>query len=198
MQKFSERLRSARKQKKLTQNQIAHMLSISNVSYSAYERAISIPSLDTACQLADMLDVSLDYLCDTPFSAGKHGRKTSNFQTQLRNERVKQNLSQTALAEKIGVMQTTYSAYERGRIQPGISTVSKLAGALNVSMDYLCGYEDNAPTAPTTTTATLLAQQVESLLRDLSPDELQEAVKAIETLTAIAKKKIPDTQKDRP
>lgn len=198
MQKFSERLRSARKQKNLTQSQIAHMLSITNVSYSAYERGISIPSLDTACKLADMLDVSLDYLCDTPFNSGKHGGKTSDFQTQLRNERIKQNLSQTALAEKIGVMQTTYSAYERGRIQPGISTVTKLADALHVSMDYLCGYEDKATATPTGSTATLLAQQVESLLRDLSPDELQEAVKAIETLTAIAKKRIPDTQKDRP
>lgn len=196
---FQERLLQLRKANHFTQTQVAEKLGIKQTTYSAYERGINQADIAIVCALSELYAVSIDYLCGIDDNQLRtDNMRYSTFGERLVTARKAQRKTQTELANVIGVSQANYSAYERGRIQPGISTVSKLAGALNVSMDYLCGYEDNAPTAPTTTTATLLAKQVESLLRDLSPGELQEAVKAIETLTAIAKKKIPDTQKDRP
>lgn len=197
--RLTERLLQLRKAHHFTQAQVAEKLGIKQTTYSAYERGINQADITAMCALSELYAVSIDYLCGiTDNQSRTDNVQSSTFCERLVTARKAKRITQAELANAIGISQANYSAYERGRIQPGISTVAKLAEALHVSMDYLCGYEDKAPTVHTSSTATLLAQQVESLLRDLSPDELQEAVKAIETLTAIAKKRIPDTQKDRP
>lgn len=53
---------------------------------------------------------------------------------ELRKER---NLSQSELAEKIGVSQQTISKYEKGIREPDISTLLSLSKIFNVSIDFL-------------------------------------------------------------
>lgn len=45
-----------------TQSDIANMLGIRYQSYQAYERGVSLPSLQNFLKLAEIFDVSLDYL----------------------------------------------------------------------------------------------------------------------------------------
>lgn len=61
---FSERLRTLRKNKKLSQGELARILDIDRTSIVHYESSKSnrIPRPDTMQQIADFFDVSIDYL----------------------------------------------------------------------------------------------------------------------------------------
>ncbi len=59
---FNKRLRELRMQNKLTQQQMADKLQISLNAYQKYEQAERCPSLDCLVSIADILNVSVDYL----------------------------------------------------------------------------------------------------------------------------------------
>ncbi|MDE6047894.1 MAG: helix-turn-helix domain-containing protein, partial [Anaeroplasmataceae bacterium] len=60
--------------------------------------------------------------------------KMGNFLTELRKEK---DLSQTALAEIIGVTFQAVSKWERGEAIPDISILEKLASFYSVSIDEI-------------------------------------------------------------
>ena len=51
-------------------------------------------------------------------------------------------MTQTALAQKIGVKQQTIAQYLSGRAMPALDTFANLCAVLDVSADYLLGLED--------------------------------------------------------
>ena len=55
----------------------------------------------------------------------------------IRAARAAANLTQTALADKIGVKQKDVSRWENGAREPSATWIKKLAEALNVSADEL-------------------------------------------------------------
>jgi transcriptional regulator with XRE-family HTH domain len=61
---FSERLRSLRKQKNLSQTELGKLAGLHYTHIGRFERGISRPSGDTLKRLADALDISSDYLLD--------------------------------------------------------------------------------------------------------------------------------------
>ena len=60
---------------------------------------------------------------------------------RIRELREDRDLTQTALADYLGVRQTTYSKYELGRIEVQVEVLIKLADYYQVSLDYLVGRE---------------------------------------------------------
>jgi len=60
-----------------------------------------------------------------------------DFKDRLKQARADKGLSQSKLADKIGVHVTNISRYERGENKPTTQVLSKLANALSVSADYL-------------------------------------------------------------
>ena len=58
---FSERLLTLRKEKKLSQSQLAEQLSVSFHQVSKMEKGQRAASIEVLCALADYFDVSLDY-----------------------------------------------------------------------------------------------------------------------------------------
>ncbi len=60
----------------------------------------------------------------------------------IRTLRTENNLSQKALADKIGVSQKAIDYWERGVNEPKASYIIKLADFFQVSADYLLGRED--------------------------------------------------------
>lgn len=69
---FQNRLNEARKLKGISAQQMADHLNIGLRSYRNYESGDREPSLDALVKIADLLDVSLDYLlCRDEFLA-KH------------------------------------------------------------------------------------------------------------------------------
>lgn len=59
---FHTRLNFIRKKRGLTAQQMADSLCISLRSYRMYEAASRTPNLEMLCKIADILDVSTDYL----------------------------------------------------------------------------------------------------------------------------------------
>lgn len=59
---FKKRLRELRLQMGYTQRDIAKKLDIAQPSYIRYENGNAQPTLENLCKLADIFDVSVDFL----------------------------------------------------------------------------------------------------------------------------------------
>ncbi len=65
----------------------------------------------------------------------------SNFYKVLKHLRKSNDLTQTQLADKLGLAFSTISMYERGEREPDFETLEAIADFFNVTMDYLHGKE---------------------------------------------------------
>jgi DNA-binding XRE family transcriptional regulator len=59
---LSQKLKILRKRSKMTQNEVANILHLNRSTYAYYESGRAVPALKTVVQLADLHDVSTDYL----------------------------------------------------------------------------------------------------------------------------------------
>lgn len=66
----------------------------------------------------------------------------SLISNRIKAIRIKRNLSQSELAEKIGVKQKDISRWENNIHSPSINCIIKLCNVLNISADYLLGIKD--------------------------------------------------------
>ena len=62
MKIFQQRLLEQRKLNNMTQTQVANFLGISQPSYIRYENGGSEPSFENLVKIADLFDVTIDYL----------------------------------------------------------------------------------------------------------------------------------------
>lgn len=61
------------------------------------------------------------------------------FSERLKELRKQAQLTQVELASKLGIAQSSYADWERGRKKPTQDNLVKIAQILNVSVDYLVG-----------------------------------------------------------
>ena len=59
---INQRIKLLRKEKHVTQKQLADIIGVQEVSFQRYEYGTARPSLDKLIALADYFNVSLDYL----------------------------------------------------------------------------------------------------------------------------------------
>ena len=69
----------------------------------------------------------------------------ADFGGRLRQARLQQSLSQAGLALQLDIGRSTLVEYESGRILPSLPVAVRLAVALSVSLDWLCGLSPGAP-----------------------------------------------------
>ena len=62
MNLFTKRLKELRKEKKITQVQMAAILEMTGRNYQRYEAGVLEPNMDCLIKIADYFGVSLDYL----------------------------------------------------------------------------------------------------------------------------------------
>lgn len=67
---------------------------------------------------------------------------------RLRDFREERDISQQKMAELLNVAQTTYSDYERGKINIPLDTLRKLALFFDTSIDYLLEPTDESKPYP--------------------------------------------------
>lgn len=60
----------------------------------------------------------------------------------IKDIRMRRNLSQAQVAKALGVSSVVYSRYESGTRQPSIDIILQLADILGVTADYLLGRQD--------------------------------------------------------
>ena len=61
------------------------------------------------------------------------------FGIRLAEVRKKLKISQDTLAKKLGVHGAVIGRYERDEVKPNVEMATKIAEALNISLDYLVG-----------------------------------------------------------
>lgn len=71
-----------------------------------------------------------------------------DFPTRLRELRKDKKVSQTVLANNIGVALKQVQRYEAGENDPTLSVLVALADFFDVSLDYLCGRSNDPRRLP--------------------------------------------------
>lgn len=121
------KLKELRKLARLSQQEVASFLGITSQAYGHYERGDRTPDPQTLKKLAEYFGVTVDYLLQSE----------NNLRLkQLRKER---KLTQTDVANVLGITYQAYAHYEKGRHQPDPQSLKKLADFFDVSVDYLLG-----------------------------------------------------------
>lgn len=64
----------------------------------------------------------------------------------LKQLRIEHGITQTQLAEKLGIGQTTIASYENGLREPHIYSLIAYANCFNCSLDFLAGRTDDTYT----------------------------------------------------
>ncbi|WP_346935288.1 helix-turn-helix transcriptional regulator [Clostridium sp.] len=59
---FGDRLKELREDKNMNQDELASLVCLTRSAISSYETNTNVPSLEIAIKLADVFEVSLDYL----------------------------------------------------------------------------------------------------------------------------------------
>lgn len=145
------RLKKLREEKKLKQEELANILSISASSIGMYERNLREPDDDLKLKISKYFNCSIDYLVGkTDIRNYEYEEKKSNnkedffMMLHIKEIRKKQGLTQYDLADKLQTTQQRISSYENGKREPDLVTLSQIADILNVSTDTLLGRQQNS------------------------------------------------------
>ena len=126
---LSEKIRELRRKNKLSQKELANKLNVSNGAIAMWETGKREPNSNTLYKLANIFNVSIDYL---------FGNTEIMQLKKIRQAAVK---TQAEVAKSVNITQFTYSNYENGKTQPDFKTLKNLADYFNVSIDFILGNE---------------------------------------------------------
>lgn len=76
---FGQRLRMLRMKRNFTQPQLAELIDVALRTYQGYEGGSRSPSFDTLVKIADILDVSIDYLLGRDQWMQSHGVSVDEY-----------------------------------------------------------------------------------------------------------------------
>ena len=112
---------------------------------------------------------------------------------RLKELREQRGISQTELANFLGVVRSTICQYEKGNRMPDSNILGKLADYFNVSVDYLLGREadserDEKPQLHIPDKYKDVLVAFEGGPDDLTQDDIDDVVKYIEFVRARKKK----------
>ncbi len=65
------------------------------------------------------------------------------FQKRIKELRIENGLTQKQLAEKLNITNSTVCDWEKGRSEPDLTTLAKVAKFFTISADYLVGLSDD-------------------------------------------------------
>ena len=152
MEKFHEKLKKLRKEKGLTQQEVADFFGINQPVYQKWEGGNRKPNYENLSMLVCIFDVSIDFLLSEYSEISKERylkfkkekkeeEKQQVFSVRLKELRLQHGFSQEELAEKIGIKRNSYSDWENGKCKPNYEKLEKIADFFGVSLDWLFGRE---------------------------------------------------------
>ena len=144
----------------LTQIQLGKQISLAESTISLYESGKRIPELATVERLADLFNVTTDYLLGrtkdkkaSKLSIGKikfqdkletkenslDYQVKSNFAKRLKSIRKSKKMTQSDLAKLLDYDRQTISNWENGHTLPNMAVIEKIAVVLEIDYDFLVG-----------------------------------------------------------
>lgn len=158
---MSNRLKKLRKEKGLTQNDLAKVLNTNQSQYGKYENGKTNLSIENAKILAGYFGVSVPYLLGLDDGFSIDGRKKMTpFQSLVRDR----GLSLKEISEATGIRYSTVGNYNQGSRVAIARNAQLLSEYFGVSIPYLLGYEDNSmANKPNATIAIELVKELSSI-----------------------------------
>ncbi len=105
---IGEKIQKLRKEKGLSQEDLAESVDVSRQAISKWERGESLPELNNLISIADLFEVSVDYITNSDKKISKKKRKIALEDIKIKNEEVKQK---ALLLLVIGVFTLVVSAF---------------------------------------------------------------------------------------
>ena len=137
---MSNRLKKFRKEKGLTQADLAKVLNTNQSQYGKYENGKTNLSIENAKILAEFFGVSTPYLLGLDDDSYIDGSKNMTpFQSLVRDR----GLSLKEISEATGIGYSTVGNYNQGSRIPNARNAQLLSEYFGVSIPYLLGYEEN-------------------------------------------------------
>ncbi|WP_251386660.1 helix-turn-helix domain-containing protein [Mediterraneibacter agrestimuris] len=111
-----------------------------------------------------------------------------SFPENLKKLRIKENISQQELAQKIGVSQTAIYQWEKGTRTPKIDAIAKLANVLHVTPAHLFMTEKDGDDVIEVTIPDISGNNIKDYLNVILPEYIEECRKEQELYNSIDKK----------
>lgn len=134
---MSNRLKELRKEKGLTQAELAQIINTNQSQYGKYENGKTNLSLENAKILADYFGVSPAYLLGLETEFEPVESRETQFQMLVKDRK----LSLREISEDTGINYSTIGNYNQGTRIPNARNAAILADYFRVSVGYLLGYE---------------------------------------------------------
>jgi DNA-binding protein len=137
------KLKDIREDHDISQKEMANILGVTRSAYSLWELGINIIPLKPLVTYANYFNYSIDYVLGLT-----NDRRKNNVTPELdlkvlgnniKNLRIKNELSQENLANILGVTQACITRYEKGLVCISTSNLYNLSKEFRVSISYLCG-----------------------------------------------------------
>lgn len=135
------RLKEIREDHDETQQNIANILQVKRGTYASWECGSDIIPLKKLFQFANHYNASIDYILNLSNNNIKIASNTNLdiniISRNLREIRHNQKISQCKIAENIGINQSTWWAYEKGKTLITTLNLMTLCKRFNYSMDWI-------------------------------------------------------------
>lgn len=138
------RIRQLRKDSGLTQEALGKKLGVIKQTVSSWENNISEPNSEILSKIASVFNVSIGYLYGNTSSGIDYANYQMDspefaldFKMRIRDLMAEQKMSEEEFAQRAGFNYEEKDSYLYGNRIPSIEDLIKIAGALNVSTDYL-------------------------------------------------------------
>lgn len=136
---IGKRIKELRNIRNLNQHQVAQELQVSRQMYSSYESGKREPDLQTVVKIANYFGISLDELLNLDDYTEEEKKTVGG---RIKQARIAKGLKQSELAEMLELAASTVALYEQNRREPNLKTIVKLAKILDLSLNYLLGYDE--------------------------------------------------------
>ena len=136
------RLKDIRENADISQKEMASILKVKRSTYSLWELGINIIPLSYIVSFADYFNYTIDYclgLTKIKNSPNKKGLDLIDLGNNMKEIRLKNNLSQENIADSLKVTQACIVRYEKGLVCVSTSNLYKFCKEFKVSMSYICG-----------------------------------------------------------
>lgn len=132
------RIETRRKELGLTLDDIAQEIGVARSTVQRYEKGtiekIKLPVIEA---IARILSVDPAWLCGK--TDEMNTKPLQKLCENLKNARKQKGLTQSQMADLIGVQRSVISRYESGLIEPSVTQIERMADALGVSLENLLG-----------------------------------------------------------
>ena len=135
---MSNRLKELRKEKGLTQAELAQVINTNQSQYGKYENGKTSLSIENSKILAEFFGVSPAYLLGLETEFEPVESRETQFQILVKDRK----LSLREISEDTGINYSTIGNYNQGTRIPNARNAAILADYFRVSVGYLLGYEN--------------------------------------------------------